>query len=689
LATADRWVHTAGFEYAEDYVAAVAGTFIYSYNGKEAVVTTTATTTLEELVGLINNDADNPGVTASLLHYGNAYHLVLSGNDAGSDYQISVNSSSTEVLQAVSAFTVDSDNATLTTRITELDQFDGELYPLGVGEKIEITCHDRYGNDIAVDLDLTENTKLSHLIDKIEQAFDGNVKVTLENGKIIVTDVFSGDSQLSVSLDYSNDNRPDLPTMDATTQGGTAATLAGFKDPSYFTRTQMAQDSKIKVDGFPSVAPVPEEQQIVHSAVTSGGTSDKFTLSYGGYTTTELDYNANLQAIQDALYALPSVQPGDIIVSGDSLDAEGTLTFTFENTLGDVSMILINSSGLSQTLSVAEQTKGVDEYISRSSNTVDDVVHGITLHLHDTTGSSSESITLTRNTESVKQKLSAMVDAYNLAATYIKEKTGYNNVLKTAGILMGDYVVSTIRNQLYMPLISQTAGFMEDVDSFLTPGQIGLQLDSDGVLTLDANAFDEAIAEDYMGTLAVIGAAKTGSSDSNNIRFYQASSNYTTAGTYDVKVTLTNHVITEAYIKLPNEGESAWRLATFSGNVVTGNSTFDANGDPVYPENGLQLSVDLSQGGTEPYTYPATVRVKQGFAGAIEDALDRMLKTTTGSIDIDQEYVDDTIKGLQDRIANEETRLTQKERRLVDRFARLEKMLALLQNQMAALGMSS
>ena len=89
LATADRWVHTAGLEYAEDSVGA--GTFIYSYNHKETAVTTTNGTTLEELAGLINNDANNPGVTASLLYFNQKYHLVLSGNDAGSDYSISVN----------------------------------------------------------------------------------------------------------------------------------------------------------------------------------------------------------------------------------------------------------------------------------------------------------------------------------------------------------------------------------------------------------------------------------------------------------------------------------------------------------------------------------------------------------------------------------------------------------------------
>jgi flagellar capping protein FliD len=682
LATADRWVHTTGFDYAEDYVGA--GTFIYSYNGKEAVITTTATTTLEELVGLINNDADNPGVTASLLNYSNGYHLVLNGNDAGSDYRISVNSSHTEVLQADTAFTVNSDNATLTTRITELDQFDGEHYPLGVGEKIKITGKDRYGNDIAqVDLDLTGNTKISHLIDKIKQAFDGNVNVTLENGKIIVADSISGDSQLSISLAYSNTERPDLPTMVVSTEGGGATTPPPGFSPSDFTQSQAAQDSKIKVDGYPSAAAVSEVQQIVHTAVTG----DTFTLSYGGYTTEDIPIGTSALDIQAYLEALPSVETGDITVSGESLDTEGTLTFTFKNTLGDVSMILIDSSNLSGPLSVTEQTKGVDEYISRSSNTVEDVIYGITLHLHDTTDSSGEQITLTRDTASVKQKLTAMVDAYNAAATYIKEKTGYNDVLKTAGVLMGDYVVSTIENQLYTPLVVQTKGFIQDIDSFLMPGQIGLQLDSDGTLSFDSNVFDEAIAKDYMGVLAVIGADKTGSSDSNTVRFYQAHSKYTTAGTYDVKVTLTNHVITGAYIKLPNEGESAWRQATYSGNTVTGISSFDENGNPVHPENGLQLSVDLSQGGTEPYTYTATVKVKQGFAGAIEDVLDKMLKASSGSIDIDQEHIDDTIKQIQDRIGDEETRLTKREERLVARFARLEKTLSLLQSQMGALGL--
>ncbi|HCO96647.1 MAG TPA: hypothetical protein DIU00_22365 [Phycisphaerales bacterium] len=573
LATAERRVHTAGIEYAEDYVGA--GTFIYSYDHEETTITTTATTTLQDMVGLINNDANNPGVTASLLYYNNAYHLVLNGNEAGTDYSISVNASSTEVWQADSALTVGSDNATLSSKITELDQFTGSL---GTGDIITISGKNHSGVDITpVELTVTGNTKLTHLISEINDAFDGVAKATLVNGKIVLTDDLDGASGLEIGLSFTqgagSSAELSLPTMAIETEGGsTTADLTGFAEAD-FTGTQSAQDSQIRVDGYPS---------------------------------------------------------------------------------GD--------------------------WISRSTNTIDDVISGITLHLHDTTDAAGEEITLTRDTQSVKDKLTSMVDAYNLAVVYIQEKTGFNNTLKTGGVLMGDYVVSTIRAQIRTPLIAQTSGFIEDIDNFLMPGQIGLELDKDGVLNLDTNVFDEAIAEDYMSVLAVIGADKTGSSNSNTIQFYQASSNYTTAGNYDVEVVVSGGVITSARIKLSTE--STWRDATYSGNIVTGDSTFDDNGDPMYAENALQLSADLSQDGT----FTATVRVKQGFTGAIEDSLDNMLKATTGSIQIDQEHVDDQIEEIQEKIELEEYRLTVREERLIARFARLERTLALIQNQMAALG---
>jgi flagellar hook-associated protein 2 len=680
LATAERWVHTNGLEYPEDYVGA--GTFIYSYNNKETTITTTATTTLEDLVGLINNDADNPGVTANILYHNDSYHLVLNGNEAGSDYQIFINSSNTEIWEAESAFTANGNNAALNTKIIDLDQFSGTLEG---GEKITISGKDHYGNVISQDISITSNTKLTHIISEINDAFDGRAVATLINGEIHLTDCICGTSQMELTLVYDPSEGStdlDIPVISWSTQGGSITSNFADFSLSDFTKTQSAQDSKIKVDGYPSTSPAAEVQKI---NTTTGATDGTFTLTYDGYTTLDISYNATTAQIQAALEALPNVSSGDITVSGDNLTVDGGVTiFTFLSTAGNVSLISINPGGLTpadnSNYTITEDTKGNDGWINRSSNTVDNIISGVTLHLHDTTDADGEELTLTRDVGSIKTKLNSLISSYNAAISDIKEKTKYDNEQKKAGTLMGDYIVSTIQSLLNTPFTTQASGFVENMDTFLTPGHIGLELDKDGVLSLDSTVFDAALAKDYKGTLALIGANKTGSSDSNVIKFYSASSDYTTAGTYDVEVVITDGAITSAKIKLSTD--STYRNATYSNNIITGDSTFDDNGNPVYPENGLQLSVDLSQNGT----FTTTVRVKQGFAGAIEEALDGILKTTNGPLEIDKEHIDQTIDNLQDKIEFEERRLTQKETMLIDRFARLEKTLALLQSQMLSFG---
>lgn len=675
LANAERWVLNNGLEYTEDYVGA--GTFIYSYNNKETTITTTKTTTLQGLVDLINHDANNPGVTASLLYYNKTYHLVLNGNDAGTDYQISVNPYNTEVQQSQSAFTVDTDNAALGTRIVDLDQFSGTLAVDG-GDKITISGKKHDGTVVSGEFDVTDNTKLSQLVSEINDAFGGDATATLVNGKIVLTDNTCGTSQMELTLTYNGDSSVlNIPTVSRLTQGGSqTANLDGFSQ-SDFIETQSAQDSLIKVDGYPPGATA-EVQTLNVTGTATGGT---YTLKYGGEETAPIAYDADAATIQAALEALSTVNNGDITVSGD---LNSNPTFTFANTLGDVAPLEIDYSGLTGVTDAtfAETVKGkLDEWISRSSNTIDDVISGVTLHLHDT---GTVQLNLTRDIDSVKEKINTFVTAYNEVTDYIKEQAGYDSDTKTAGILMGDYVVSTVKEQIRTPLIAQTKGFVQDIDKFLMPGQIGLEFDSDGTLSFDETAFDSAVATDYLGTLDILGANKTGSSNSSTIKFYGDSSTNTTAGKYDVQVVVNDSGgIDSAKIRLA--GETTWRNATVNGNIITGNSTFDSNGNPSYPENGLQLSVDVSQ----PGTFNATIRVKQGAMDSMNDFLDTVLTSTTGTIQIDQENLQEKSDSLQDKIDTEQSRLDDEKTRLTAKYARLEKELALLQNQMAALGLSS
>jgi flagellar capping protein FliD len=204
------------------------------------------------------------------------------------------------------------------------------------------------------------------------------------------------------------------------------------------------------------------------------------------------------------------------------------------------------------------------------------------------------------------------------------------------------------------------------------------------MMEFDTDVFNDAINEDFTDVLELLGATKTGNSSSTMIQFYGASDKYTTAGTYEIEVDIASNAITDVRIRLL--GESTWRDdAAWPDNLVTGNSDFDDDGNPLYPENGLQFTVDPVQ---DDGTYTATINVKQGMAGALEDLLDEILEAD-GQLDISKGILDDRITVMARRIENEENRLNDVETRLIAKYARLEKTLAMMQKQMAAVSMLS
>ena len=151
LASTDTWIqNTSTFSYKTDFVGG--GNFIYTYHNQQRVITTVANeTTLQDLVNLINSDEKNPGVTASLLYQGGKYRLMLSGQETGEDYKITIDTSSREVWKPDTAlpnstFTKDQANAALSTKITDLDQFSGVL---GAADKIIISGKNHAGASLS------------------------------------------------------------------------------------------------------------------------------------------------------------------------------------------------------------------------------------------------------------------------------------------------------------------------------------------------------------------------------------------------------------------------------------------------------------------------------------------------------------------------------------------------------------
>jgi len=582
LATANRWVHS-GFKYATSYVGA--GTFIFSYNNQEMVVQTTDKTTLQDLVNLINNDPTNPGVTASILKYddgsGNPYHLVLNGRQSGTDYQIRINTSNTEVRTAASVLTSGGANAALTTKISALSDFSGQSINFLAVNEVAVTGSRHDGTAVNAAIAVNQYTTLADLIEQIEDAFGDTVKVTLDEGQLKITDKTSGASQMTLSLSFNTPTNSATLAFNQTVQGGSMTANIAALAPATFLETQQAQDSLIKVDDYPP---------------------------------------------------------------------------------------------------------GADTWISRSTNTIDDVIAGVTLNLHGTTANTSGGydkleVNLTRDTESLKTKMQAMMDAYNALAMYFDEKTKYNPETNTSGILSREFGLTSIRSLIKNPFSANATGFGGS-DTFINPSQLGLSFGTDGMLKLDETKFNEAVNKDYLGVLSLIGAQKTGSSsggDAASLKFY-ASSKYTQAGAYNVRVTVdASGAITAAQIKLASEDWSKARNAEFSGNYVYGAS------GPVNarnPEMDLQIAVDTTQTNR---TLETTITIRQGFAGGLYDIVNNATDASTGRVAATKKSIDSQIKNLNQRIETEEARLEKTQERLTLRYARLEKLLTAIQRQFSGI----
>jgi flagellar hook-associated protein 2 len=416
--------------------AAGAGAFVYTYDGTTRTINVSSDTTLEGLRDLINNDALNPGVTASILAHDGGYHLVLAGEDTGTDYAIAI------------------------------DDFE--------------------------------------------------------------------------------------------------TTLNGF-DTGDFTESQQAQNSKFRVDGYPA------------------------------------DPN----------------------------------------------------------------------WMERSSNTVTDVLPGVTLRL---LSAGTSTVTLSRDTATLKDELHAFVAYYNEVVDLIAAYTDYDEANEARGLLQGDGTITRLLWGFRDDLVSQVAGFVEGAgsDTFTLAVQLGLTIDREGHLELDETVYDEAMATDYLGALSLVGERNSGASDSSYLQFVSASDD-TRAGVYEVEVDFdAGGAVIAARIR--TEGESVWRALTIFDNRLEGAEGTD--------EEGLVLTA-VWDGVSS--TQSADVRVKRGFACAIHDELEALLDSVAGPVQLKTDQFADTIEQIEKNIERQEQRITEMEARLKEKYARLETTLAALDSQRSSL----
>lgn len=147
------------------------------------------------------------------------------------------------------------------------------------------------------------------------------------------------------------------------------------------------------------------------------------------------------------------------------------------------------TGNLQQIVAAEDASLKVDGLaVTRSSNSIDDIISGITLELKaESTGPKSLSVAV--DTSATKEKVQAFVDAYNKLADTYKQLSGYNAETERAGALQGDFTARQILNEVRSTLRSST-GNGGEFDSLFS---LGMEIDQHGKMSIDSDKLDNVL----------------------------------------------------------------------------------------------------------------------------------------------------------------------------------------------------
>lgn len=143
--------------------------------------------------------------------------------------------------------------------------------------------------------------------------------------------------------------------------------------------------------------------------------------------------------------------------------------------------------------------------VSSSSNTLTNVVPGLTLNL---TGTSDDPVTVTVNEDSstAKQAISDLVDAFNDSISRVRDASGYDADTDTRGILLGDSTADAIENRLVRYFTGVIPGATGAITRF---SQLGITI-RNGNLQFDETKFDAALAQNPEAVISLFTDATSG-----------------------------------------------------------------------------------------------------------------------------------------------------------------------------------
>jgi len=189
------------------------------------------------------------------------------------------------------------------------------------------------------------------------------------------------------------------------------------------------------------------------------------------------------------------------------------------------------TKNMTQTVAAQNAALTVDGIaVSKASNTVTDVIQGVTLTILKTNAGSATTLSVAKDTAGIKSAVDGFAKAYNDLNKLLVDVSKYDPANKQASILTGDATVRSVQSRLRNLLNTSltTAG-----GGLATLSDAGIGFQADGTLKVDATKLNAVLA-DPTKDLATLFAAVGKPSDS--LVSFAGSTADTKNGSYAVSI---------------------------------------------------------------------------------------------------------------------------------------------------------
>ena len=231
---------------------------------------------------------------------------------------------------------------------------------------------------------------------------------------------------------------------------------------------------------------------------------------------------ANLAAVVTAITSSTGYSDMDFTVSAGT----NSLILTYDASDGDVELADVGFLNTSETVTAVNANFTIDGVpITRTSNTISDLIDGVTLTLNSTT-SSAEIVSGSYDANTAYAAFSVFIDQIDSVKKNLDSLTDRGGFTSEAGPLAGDPIASYFKNQLSSILNASIPGFDDD-EIYLA--YFGFETQQDGSFVVDQDTFNNYFNENPAHFSAIFNSMV--SSDSALVKGTMIGDNYT-AGVY-------------------------------------------------------------------------------------------------------------------------------------------------------------